>query len=327
MPNFTAHSKADVKHSDMFIDVLEKYVAPGREQDVLDTAKESMDLHRAYFRRHGPRDVESVLMPIGRGGSRDETRRTGQRIGEKPTLRILEHPRAVVMLRRHPISGSGQPLLDGLLKASETIGIEQAERRAIRLVSPHLPIKSTSHTLQFTFSIVNPGEVARAHRHNMAAIRFVVQGQGRLYGGRWREIFHGRGRPDSHAQLDLARTSQRVARPDYLARRLGRAVDSIFQCFVLRRCGIPEQPITRQTGESLSRMGFARPVKTEPGHSRGVPFRYAWKDTHTALRAMGDGDRDPYDGRVAALHQSRHRRLHLSDDVLRGAAFQRQRVN
>jgi pyrroloquinoline quinone (PQQ) biosynthesis protein C len=49
MPNFTAHSKADVKHSDMFIDVLEHHVAPGREQDVLDTAKESMDLHRAYF--------------------------------------------------------------------------------------------------------------------------------------------------------------------------------------------------------------------------------------------------------------------------------------
>ena len=39
-----------------------------------------------------------------------------------------------------------EPLLDGLLKASETIGIDQAERRAIRLVSPHLPIKSTSHT-------------------------------------------------------------------------------------------------------------------------------------------------------------------------------------
>jgi pyrroloquinoline quinone (PQQ) biosynthesis protein C len=49
MPNFTAHSKADVKHSDMFIDVLEKYVGPGREQDVLWTAKESMDIHRAYF--------------------------------------------------------------------------------------------------------------------------------------------------------------------------------------------------------------------------------------------------------------------------------------
>ena len=49
VPNFTAHSKADVKHSDMFIDVLEKYVAPGREQDVLTTATDSMDIHRVYF--------------------------------------------------------------------------------------------------------------------------------------------------------------------------------------------------------------------------------------------------------------------------------------
>ena len=49
MPNFTVHSKADVKHADMFIDVLEKYVAPGKEPDVIHTAKESMDIHRAYF--------------------------------------------------------------------------------------------------------------------------------------------------------------------------------------------------------------------------------------------------------------------------------------
>ena len=49
VPNFTAHSKADVKHSDMFLDVLEKYVAPGREQDVVTTATDSMDIHRVYF--------------------------------------------------------------------------------------------------------------------------------------------------------------------------------------------------------------------------------------------------------------------------------------
>lgn len=49
MPNFSAHSMADVKHSDMFLDMLEKYVVPGREQDVMTTAKDSMDIHRAYF--------------------------------------------------------------------------------------------------------------------------------------------------------------------------------------------------------------------------------------------------------------------------------------
>jgi hypothetical protein len=37
------------KHSEMFLDVLERYVPPGSEKGVLETAKESMDIHRAYF--------------------------------------------------------------------------------------------------------------------------------------------------------------------------------------------------------------------------------------------------------------------------------------
>ncbi len=49
MPNFVAHSKADEKHSEMFLDILEKYVPPGGEEGVLKTAKESMEIHRAYF--------------------------------------------------------------------------------------------------------------------------------------------------------------------------------------------------------------------------------------------------------------------------------------
>jgi gentisate 1,2-dioxygenase len=57
-----------------------------------------------------------------------------------------------------------------------------------------------------------------------------------------------------------------------------------------------EQPITRQTGESLSRLGFARSPKNDKDHLRGVPFRYAWKDTYKALKTMGDSDRDSYEG-------------------------------
>ena len=66
----------------------------------------------------------------------------------------------------------------GLMRAKDEVGIELAERRSIRLVNPNSAVKSTSRTLQFNFSIVNPGEVARTHRHNMAAIRFVVEGRG-----------------------------------------------------------------------------------------------------------------------------------------------------
>ena len=47
-----------------------------------------------------------------------------------------------------------------------------------------------------------------------------------------------------------------------------------------------EQPITRQTGESLSRLGFARSPKKDKDHLRGAPFRYSWKDTYKALKTM-----------------------------------------
>ena len=189
-----------------------------------------------------------------------------------------------------------QPLLDGLLKASETIGIEQAERRAIRLVSPHLPIKSTSHTLQVTFSIVNPGEVARAHRHNMAAIRFVVQGRGAYTAVDGEKFFMEEGDLILTPNWTWHDHHNESQDPIIWLDGLDGPLIQSFNVLFFEDAEFPEQPITRQTGESLSRMGFARPVKTEPGHSRGVPFRYAWKDTHAALRAMGDGD--PYDGRL-----------------------------
>jgi gentisate 1,2-dioxygenase len=188
------------------------------------------------------------------------------------------------------------PLLDGLLKASETIGIEQAERRAIRLVSPHLPFKSTSHTLQFTFSIVNPGEVARAHRHNMAAIRFVVQGQGAY------TAVDGERFPMEEGDLILTPNwtwhEHHNESPDpiiWLDGLDGPLIQSLNVLF-FEDYERNEQPITRQTGESLSRLGFARSPQKAQDHLRGVPFRYAWKDTYKALKTIADSDRDPYEG-------------------------------
>jgi gentisate 1,2-dioxygenase len=188
-----------------------------------------------------------------------------------------------------------EPLLDSLLKASETIGIEQAERRAIRVVNPHLGIKSTSHTLQVTFSIVNPGEVARAHRHNMAAIRFVVQGKGAYTTVEGEKFFMEEGdlilTPNWTWHDHHNESEDSIIWLDGLDGPLIQSLNILF----FEESEIPEQPITRQTGESLSRLGFARAPKTDEGHVRGVPFRYAWKDTYSALKAMGDSDQDPFD--------------------------------
>jgi pyrroloquinoline quinone (PQQ) biosynthesis protein C len=49
MPGFVAHSKADEKHSDMFLDVLEAHVPAHMEDLVLKTVKESFDIYAAYL--------------------------------------------------------------------------------------------------------------------------------------------------------------------------------------------------------------------------------------------------------------------------------------
>jgi gentisate 1,2-dioxygenase len=195
-----------------------------------------------------------------------------------------------------PFLWKWEPVLDGLLKASETVCIEQAERRAIRLVHPHLPGKTTSHSLQVTFSIVNPGEVARAHRHNMAAIRFVVQGKGAYTAVDGEKFFMEEGdlvlTPNSTWHDHHNESQDAIIWLDGLDGPLIQSLNVLF----FEEAKAAEQAITRRTGASLSRMGFARTGKSDQSHARGVPFRYAWKDTLTALQALGESDRDPYDG-------------------------------
>jgi gentisate 1,2-dioxygenase len=189
-----------------------------------------------------------------------------------------------------------EPLLDGLLKASETIGIDQAERRAIRLVNPHLPFKSTSHSLQVTFSIVNPGEVAKAHRHNMAAIRFVVRGKGAYTAVAGEKFYMEEGdlilTPNWTWHDHHNESEDPIIWLDGLDGPLIQSLNILF----FEEAETPEQPITRATGASLSRMGFARTGKTDDSHRRGVPFRYPWKDINNALHALGASECDPCEG-------------------------------
>src|SRR5581483_3540504 len=48
-----------------------------------------------------------------------------------------------------------------------------------RLVNPGLAeTEMTSHTILLSFQLIQPGEVAPAHRHTMSAFRFILQGHG-----------------------------------------------------------------------------------------------------------------------------------------------------
>ena len=72
-------------------------------------------------------------------------------------------------------------IYDSLLQAKEKISVASGsvERRVIRLVNPGMAeSEMTSHTILLSFQLIQPGEVAPAHRHTMSAFRFILQGHG-----------------------------------------------------------------------------------------------------------------------------------------------------
>src|SRR4029453_870374 len=63
----------------------------------------------------------------------------------------------------------------GLTKASEIVPMEDTGRRTIMLRNPSLAGRM-SNTIHMSVQCVMPGEVAEAHRHTTAAIRYVAEG-------------------------------------------------------------------------------------------------------------------------------------------------------
>jgi gentisate 1,2-dioxygenase len=72
-----------------------------------------------------------------------------------------------------------QELRPQALRAAELVGTQQAERRVLQLRNPGITTRSaTTNTLFGGIQIVMPGEVARAHRHTPAALRFIIESDG-----------------------------------------------------------------------------------------------------------------------------------------------------
>jgi gentisate 1,2-dioxygenase len=63
-----------------------------------------------------------------------------------------------------------QDLRAPLLRSAELVGTKQVERRILRLVQ--------GTRLSSNLQLVMPGEIARAHRHTMAALRMIIESEG-----------------------------------------------------------------------------------------------------------------------------------------------------
>ncbi len=68
---------------------------------------------------------------------------------------------------------------DALLAAGSVVDTSEAERRVLLMLNPGLrPAVATTPALVAGVQLLLPGEVARAHRHTTAAVRFVIEGHG-----------------------------------------------------------------------------------------------------------------------------------------------------
>jgi gentisate 1,2-dioxygenase len=183
-----------------------------------------------------------------------------------------------------------------LNEAGEILGMEDSLRRFIAFRSPGKV--RTTHTLALGVQLVKPGEIARAHRHTMGAIRFVLQG-----GGAQTTV---EGEPFPMAPGDFITTPSRAWHDHYNGSSeaiiwldgIEAPLMGLLEIGFAEMYGADRQPISRPANFSQYELGPARPSWIKQGGKQPPPFRYRWEDTEKALKALGENPGDPFDGLI-----------------------------
>lgn len=184
-----------------------------------------------------------------------------------------------------------------LLQARDRIGIEKGrtERRTIRLVNPGMRhIEMTSHTMLLACQMIQPGEVAPAHRHSMAALRFIVQGEGAYTVVNGEKLMMAEG--------DLILTPQGTwhdhghegSAPMVWLDGLDVPLIQSLQVISYEPYA-EEKQATHASAQEASHFGMTRPVRTGE-QAAPAPLHYRWEDTYRSLQALAKTAGDPYDG-------------------------------
>lgn len=172
------------------------------------------------------------------------------------------------------------------------------QRRALTLHNPSVrPMTTTTHTISAAVQMVLPGETAPSHRHTMAAIRFVMQGDGAV------TFINGEGCTMHPGDLILTpgwtwhghinRTDAPMIWMDLLDVPLIASLKAgLYEDY-------PDQlyPATKPVDDSLSRLGVGhlRPV-AETGSSTISPLlSFPWTTSERALRELGKSEINPFD--------------------------------
>ncbi len=182
-----------------------------------------------------------------------------------------------------------------LLRAGEVVNLENSERRTLRLINPGLKDRRfTSHTLQMSIQYVKPGEHARAHRHTMAALRFVVKGRGAFTTVNGQKCVMDEGDLILTPQLTWHDHSGGNDEPIIWLDGLDFPLVQGLHQLVFESYDQPIQPVQYSSEQVGPLFGHARPAPSPAPEF----FHYKWNETNRTLRTLleSGGADDPFDG-------------------------------
>lgn len=190
-------------------------------------------------------------------------------------------------------------LLEQVVKQSATAVPVGDERRAMQLFNPGLNGQwATTNTLIAAVQVLLPGEIARAHRHTPAAIRFIMQGNGAYTAVEGEKVVMREGdlilTPSWQWHDHGNETGETVVWMDGLDVPLTKALNCIFfQMHDARRAG-ESKPVNGS--KALYGHGHLAPtwVKERPRFS--PLMLYSFDQTMAALHALREREGSPYEG-------------------------------
>jgi gentisate 1,2-dioxygenase len=187
-----------------------------------------------------------------------------------------------------------------MLQAGELmpLGKEGADRRVLALKNPGARMGlATTQTIAAAVQLVHPGELAPAHRHTAAAIRFIIEGHATI------TIVDGE--PCTMAPGDLILTPNwtwhsHVNEGDgpilWLDALDAPVVMALNQMFY-QEYPTAQQPFTKSRDDSLQRYGGALlPTWERPTHAWSPLLSYKWDQTEARLRSLAQVAGSPFDG-------------------------------
>src|ERR1051325_9640482 len=190
-------------------------------------------------------------------------------------------------------------VLEEVVKQSASAVPVGDERRAMQLFNPGLNGQwATTNTLIAAVQVLLPGEVARAHRHSPAAIRFIIEGDGAYTAGEGEKVIMHPGdfilTPSWQWHDHGNETNETVVWMDGLDVPLTKSLNAMFFEMGKEWKAGHDKPVNGS--QALCGHGKLTPTWTKERPLFSPLMLYSWAQTLEALNDLPTLDTSPHDG-------------------------------